>query len=352
MKNFAVIGCVVLILFVAVGSRLVVSAQTSTEYFTFVTSKEEVYEKDEVRISILANDVPMDENIAGFRLSVQFDSSKLTFRRADTSSQIQNGTFRYHVNGDTMTGIYVCDGTSAPKLSGECITLVFRVGENAILGETSVSAQIDQMVDWSAEQLASVSSITSIFTLRPEFTREAILTKLVPDHGELEPTFDPYIQEYTLDVEPEVDQVLFELEAADEGTARVNRKNLGKRGSVTQFLVIVTSADGKNKSQYVINVNRGEVTGIANTSSGKSNSLRTTSSSSGKSGGTAGIDDGINEGTAMGTAAETVFYGDRNLYIIGNQMPTYMMYMILGGAGILVLGMAAAIFVIVRKKRK
>ena len=32
-----------------------------------------------------------------------------------------------------MTGIYVCDGTAAPQLTGECMTLIFRVNDDAIL---------------------------------------------------------------------------------------------------------------------------------------------------------------------------------------------------------------------------
>lgn len=332
----------ILTLFFAISSGLSVSAQSLTEYFTFATSKDEVYENDEVRISIIADDMRPEETIAGFRLSVQFDSTKLTFKRADTSSQIQNGTFRYHVNGDTMTGIYVCDGISAPKLTGECITLVFYVNEGAVMGETSVSALIDQVVNWNAEQMASVSSMTSIFTLRPVFTREALLTKLIPDSGELEPVFDPYIQEYTLDVDANVTQVLFDLEAADDGTARVNRKNLGSRGSTTQFIVTVISADQKNKSQYIINVNRGESTTTASKSS-------STSRVSGTSGTVTGV---TNANTGASGETDTIFYGDRNLYIIGNQMPSYIIYVVLGGAGILMICMVAVIFVIVRKKKK
>ncbi len=111
---------------------------------------------------------------------------------------------------------------------GECMTLIFRVNDDAIFGETSFSAQIDQVVDWTAKQLPSVSSITSVFRITPEFTKEAVLTKLVPSQGTLEPKFDPYIQEYSLQVGPEVEQILFELEAADGGTAKSKQKKFRK----------------------------------------------------------------------------------------------------------------------------
>lgn len=299
---------------------------------------------DEIHITIIANEINMNETIAGFRLTVEYDSSKLTLKRVDTSSQIENGTFRYHMAGDTMTGIYVCDGTAAPKLTDECMTLVFRVNDDAVFGETSVSAQIDQVVDWNAKQLPSVSSVTSIFNIIPEFTKEAVLTKLVPSQGTLEPEFDSYIQEYSLQVGPEVEQILFELEAADGGIARVNRKNLGKQGSTTQFIITVTSSDKMNKSQYTVNVTRGEK--IKEESSSKSvASSRSKPNGSAKQ--TTAEDDDY--GTL---STDTIFYGDRNLYIVGNQMPSYLVYMIAGGLGIIIVGIVVVIILAVRKKKK
>ena len=154
-----------------------VFAQDTEDYFSFTASKEDVLMNDEIRITVTANELGVNKSIAGFRLNVEYDSSKLTLKRVDTSSQIESGTFRYHIAGDTMTGIYVCDGTAAPQLTGECMTLIFRVNDDAIFGETSVSAQIDQVVDWTAKQLPSVSSLTSVFRITPEFTKRGCFNK-------------------------------------------------------------------------------------------------------------------------------------------------------------------------------
>ena len=242
-----------------------------------------------------------------------------------------------------MTGIYVCDGTAAPQLTGECMTLIFRVNDDAIFGETSVSTQIDQVVDWTAKQLPSVSGITSIFRITPEFTKEAVLTKLVPSQGTLEPEFDPDIQEYSLQVGPEVEQILFELEAADGGTAKVNRKNLGKQGSTTQFVITVTSSDKKNKSQYTVNVTRGEKikeeSSSTSSASGRSKTSGTTKQTA---------EESVNDETLR---TDTIFYGDRNLYMVGNQMPSYFVYIIAGGLGVCIIGIII-IVLMVRKKKK
>ncbi len=344
MKKIAAILCALLIYATVFINSCYVFAQETKDYFSFTSSKEDVLANDEIHIAITANEWTASETIAGFRLNVEFDSSKLTLKRVDTSSQIENGTFRYHIAGDTMTGIYVCNGTSAPKLTGECMTLVFRVNGDAVFGETSVSAQIDQVVDWSAKQLPSVSSVTTMFRITPEFTKEAVLTKLVPNQGTLEPAFDPYIQEYSLQVGAEVEQILFELEAADGGTARVNRKNLGKQGSVTQFIITVTSSDKKNKSQYIVNVTRGEKIKEENESSKSTTSGRSKTNGSGKQ--TTAEEDN-NE--TLNT--DTIFYGDRNLYIVGNQMPSYFVYMIAGGIGIFVIVIGIIVLLMHKKKK-
>ena len=333
MKRIAAILFALLIYTIMLISPCYVFAQDTEDYFM----------NDEIRITVTAKELDMNESIAGFRLNVEYDSSKLTLKRVDTSSQIESGTFRYHIAGDTMTGIYVCDGTAAPQLTGECMTLIFRVNDDAVFGETSVSAQIDQVVDWNAKQLPSVSSITSIFHITPEFTKEAVLTKLVPSQGTLEPEFDPYIQEYSLQVGPEVEQILFELEAADGGAAKVNRKNLGKQGSTTQFMITVTSSDKKNKSQYTVNVTRGEkIKEESNSKSGVSSRNKTSGSTKQTA------EEGINDETLH---TDTIFYGDRNLYIVGNQMSSYFVYMIAGGLGVCIIGIVIIVLV-VRKKKK
>ena len=50
-------------------------------------------------------------------------------------------------------------------------------------------------------------------------------------------------------------------------------------------------------------------------------------------------------------STDTIFYGDRNLYIVGNQMPSYFVYIIVGGLGVCMIGIVIIVLV-VRKKKK
>ena len=323
--------------FLCIATGIPVFAQEMQADFTFSASAETVQEGDEVRVAVTAEEFADTMVIAGFRLRAEYDASKLTLKRVDTSSQMQSGTFRYHTSGDGMTGIYVCDGAFAPQLTGECLTLVFRVNQEPVFGETSVSVKMDQLVDWNAVQLPSTFGSTVVFRIAPEFAKEAVLTKLIPNQGVLEPMFDADIQEYSMQVGAEVTEILFDMEAADGATARVNRKNLEKQGSVTQFIITVTSADRKNKSKYTVNVTRGEKVAVGtDTSTTKS---KTTSSKTENEAQTEDVN-------------RAVYYGDRNLYMIGDQMPSYLIYMIVGGAGVLTAVIVGLVVMLMRKKGK
>ena len=61
--------------------------------------------------------------------------------------------------------------------------------------------QIDQVVDWTAKQLPSVSSLTSVFRITPEFTKRGCFNKTGSRaQGTLQPEIESYIQEYSLQV--------------------------------------------------------------------------------------------------------------------------------------------------------
>ena len=108
-------------------------------------------------------------------------------------------------------------------------------------------------------------------------------------------------------------------------------------------MITVTSSDKKNKSQYTVNVTRGEKI------KEESNSKSSTSGRS-KTNGLAKqtTEEGIDDETLH---TDTIFYGDRNLYIVGNQMPSYFVYIIVGGLGICMIGIVIIVLV-VRKKKK
>ena len=338
-----------LLLFIIVFASIPVNAEESP-YFTFHTDKASVYANNEIKVKVNANENNLKENIAAFRITVNFDDSELVFKRAETSSQIQSGAFQYHAQDDTVTGIYACSGKSAPKLLGDCITFVFQVNEDVPSGTTPISIKIDQIVDWGLQKINTECSDELTVNILPPLSSNAKLASLEPLTGNLEPAFSPDITEYRLEVPYTVSSIEFTASAAEDGTVWLNRKTLGKAGTETVITATVTSADKKSKSQYFITVHRAEkeaesaaVSEIQSESTGKnsgktqnsSDSERLHSETDNSSGSAQSQNQAIMAGTQNSSSSGTAntgnmpaYYGERNLYVIGNQMPAYVVGML------------------------
>ena len=319
-------------------------------YFTCSADENTVVANDEVRIKVNASENNLIENIAAFRVTVSFDSSKLTFKRADTSSQVQDDAFQYHAQENKIIGIYACDGKTAPKLLGDCITFVFAVKEGTSIGETIVSTQIDQIVDWSVHKLGVVCSNEVKFQIEPPLSAKALLASLEPLQGTLKPNFSPNTANYSLSLPHSATSIEFNATAADEGKVNINRKTLEKAGTNTVITVTVTSADKKSKSQYFITVSRAEKE-IAATSGNQSKTSKASSSNPQSKKQAAQTTSLANTSSAQATGNQPADGGVRNLYVVGNQMPAYLVGMLIACICMLV-GVLAFLFFKKEKKEK
>ncbi len=99
---------------------------------------------------------------------------------------------------------------------------------------------------------------------------DAKLLSLNPSEGELNEEFSSDKYSYTMNVPYSVKSLSFDCTVSDGATYKVNRKNLGSGGSTTDFKITVTSADGKNKTEYIVSVTRGEYVRASGTKKGTS----------------------------------------------------------------------------------
>lgn len=181
------------------------------------------------------------------------------------------------------------------------------------------------------------------------------LTKLVPLTGELSPSFSPAVFAYSMEVPENVSTVEFLTEAGNGGTAAVNRRTLGKAGSQTSIIVTATSADHQSKVDYVILVHRKAES--ASVSAGQVDTRGQTAQSGGS---------GNREGESEAESPNTNFSPDgnhsvnsesmqtaqpaaRNIIIMGNQMPQYLLLMLLC-ANCILIGLALSIWLKRKKK--
>lgn len=206
-----------------------------------------------VRMTVNIGD---NSELAGFRTTIDFDQSVLSFRRVTSSQGIETKDYHWSSSDGRVQNVYVCDGETAPKLSGEALTYEFTVVQDAEPGSSELACTIEQTVDWSGRLSADVFRQQTPFRVKPPLSSEALLEALLPSEGVLEPEFSPDIQEYRVTVDSVVDRMSFEMEAQSGGTAKVNRTTLLKAGTATEFVITVTAADKKTKSQYLVTVHR------------------------------------------------------------------------------------------------
>ena len=352
---------------IAVMCTLGVSAET-TGFFSLRFQSNSVRPGETVKLVLSANSNNLTENIAGFRVLLHYDEDKLIFKRAETADQIKSGTFSCQDWGGKIMGTYVCDGKSAPKLRGNCISFVFAVRED-VSGKAQASAEVYEIIDWSENFLTDDPERNLSVTIKEPDPAEAFLTRLEPSTGELSPPFSSDTYNYFLEVDSSVTAVDFDT-SAEGASVKFSRRTLQKAGEDTRIVITVTSEDKTEKTEYVVTVRRAlpvdsepESSSVVSESQqpedvgGMLSSAATESESGqnvdhGQSGGAlyqpaeskAEIPLESNIAKTENTGAETAtgqmvnVYGDRNLYIVGNQMDAFavgvlsaLFCMLLGG---------------------
>lgn len=245
-----------LLIFLISESMPVSSFADTVAYFAYSTDKASACDEDLVKLQVCANETEI--TAAGFRVRISYDQAVLTYIGTETSSAIKSGTMDTNGSGNPIYSVYVCntDKKSAPKLRGKIIYYIFQVKKGAAVGKTDISAQIDQICDYDGSQLNADCEKSLSVDIVSALSNKAYLTGLKPSRGNLTPAFSPDIYEYTINVDYNVSSIEFQADAADGGTAKVNRKSLYKAGSDTLIIVTATSADKHEKTKYLITVTR------------------------------------------------------------------------------------------------
>lgn len=291
MKRLFFPTAVILWILVLLSAVPVSAAETLSLHLT--PSGSQVHPEQTCQISLSLRGDPQ-QNLAGAQLSVEYDESRLTLQRILTPSSISSRDFKVSLQGSSAVGIYAT-ATSGIPCDAEFATLVFKVNEDAPPGSAQVDAAMDSLINSRLERVPGTLQAAVTLSVAEPISARAFLERLVPSAGTLEPAFSPEHTEYTMTVPYEVESLQFELEAGEQGSARVNRKNLNRAGTPTVFTVTVTAADGKTKQDYTITVHRLEQgktpsSGIPDTSSssrpstaGQTVSSKTTSQKSSSS---------------------------------------------------------------------
>lgn len=246
-----------LLLFLAVFFWQPAGAKAETApYFTFSLDRADASSGDLVRVQVQARD--SEDPAAGFRARVFYDADSLSFAGTESSAKIQSGTLETNSVSDPVCCVYVCntDKNSAPALSGNILTFVFQVRAGAKSGESTVTADIDQICGYSGGVLEPDCSGTMQLQIGSGSSSQAELGDLEPSVGRLFPSFSPDDFEYELWVASSVNSVTFDADAVGGGRVKISRKSLHAAGSDTDITITVTSEDGNSKTDYMVTVHR------------------------------------------------------------------------------------------------
>ena len=355
---------------------IVASAKTMP-YFTYSLDKEEAYCGDFVKLQINANRVP--DPAAGFKITVGYDSSVLSFICTETSSKIKSGTLVTNCDNNPIYSVYVCntDKNEAPELSGNIISFVFKINDDASLGKAGINVRLNDVCNYQAEDLnLTIEEELSLNIIdldkNTPASSKAMLSALQPFQGSLVPSFSPNVYKYSMEVDSDVNAVEFAASAYDGGTVKINRKSLQKPGTVTPILITVTSEDKKEKAYYAVDVKRLSAPEKVSSKTNKgSNVSKKTSSKTpagikkatgtNKSGKVSNSNTNKKDGSYVpasdmlsknGQPAQQlgdVQAGSRNIYVIGNQAPVYIIGMLIAVLCILV-GIVLCFYLKIKKQ--
>ncbi len=214
---------------------------------------------DTVKVTV---NVPENQNTAAFLLEVYYDSEKLSFKKTDNLSSC------YMKSSDKDGSVSIAALAKSGVFSGDAFSLSFKLLDDS--EENEIELAFRDLVDSNGEK--SAEDLNCSLAVKPyeKPSGECELKKLVPSEGELNEEFSSDKYSYTMSVPYSVKSLSFDCTVSDGATYKVNRKNLGSGGSTTDFKITVTSADGRNKTEYIVSVTRGEYVRASGTKKGTS----------------------------------------------------------------------------------
>ena len=198
------------------------------------------------------------QDLAAFRLQVEYDDTVLEYLRPQYGEQLREGTYTTRAEPGLVQTVFTASSGQPPLAAGDTVTYRFRVREDAPVGETLLLASAFQLADGEPAPISGDVDAALSFQVPPPPSDDARLLSLAPDYGVLQPAFDPGRLSYTMTVPYEVESVTFTAQPAPGALCRVNRKNLGAGGSNTIFAITVTAEDGETKQVYQVTVHRQE----------------------------------------------------------------------------------------------
>ena len=197
-------------------------------------------------------------NIAAYRIKINFDSTKLAYK--GLYSDINNDDFKSYANGDLLTILYVTTERGFNVNAAQqkaLIELNFKVLSICDVGETEISATVDGLCDYDANEFSIVGIDPLTVTVTQTGEANCDLASLTTDGYQITPAFSSDVTHYTVEVPYSKSTIEFSATPLDEAASvKASRKTLKSAGTNTDVNLTVSSPDKKSKKVYTVTVNR------------------------------------------------------------------------------------------------
>ena len=321
--------------------------------FTVNLSSDTAYRSEQILVNISAT-ADSELNIAAYRAFIHFDNSKLEFKGIVPSNTSSKSDFKYHLDGDTLTIIYLSINNFQHFYANDVknlFSLKFNVLEDSDFGSTSVYCDFDGLSDYNVDALDFQIDNNITFNIDEKPMPDCSLKSLSVSHGSFYPDFTPDNTEYFLTVPYEINKIETYAEPNDpNATIKVSRKNLRKAGTSTIITITVTSSDKKSKEYYKIIVDREEksLSSLSKSSSKSPSSKSSSRSTSRKSAPHNNIKDSTSSSNDNDTYLNDSRNPSKNIIIKKNTFNTFIITLL----SILALGLICYFIILKVNKQK
>jgi hypothetical protein len=193
--------------------------------------------------------VPESKNIAAFVTEIYFYSEKLSYQKTANLSSC------YIKSNESGGSVSVVATAKESHFTGEVFSVNFKLLDDT--SSTDIDLAFRQLADENGNDAMQDTSYTCTVIPSEKASSECQLLSLTPSEGKLNEEFSSEVYSYTMNVPYSVKSLSFDCEVSEGASYKVNRKNLGAGGSVTDFTITVTAPNG-NKQSYTVSVTRGE----------------------------------------------------------------------------------------------
>lgn len=197
-----------------------------------------------------------------FEIKIEFDNDVFKKNAKINYSDEISKNYRHNKSifgSEISVKCYLKASKTAPEVSEnqELFTITTETKKSIPKHETNFKITAEGNFESEIQSIPIKIEKAAANTKSPSTTSSsAILTKLIPSQGTLNPEFNPNINEYSVNVPHDTKDIEFDVDAENSSGININRHKLKAPGSETDVFITVKGEKRGDKNIYHVTVNR------------------------------------------------------------------------------------------------